>query len=331
MTLPQSAGRGAPARTATAIAPTSAVGRGRTVPHHRRAPYHKVLPGALRRVPQVASGPPARNPGRTSANLALWTYVLGGRRTPRRVARHPPGLARGGRRDRGAHRPQRLPHQHDYARLHLGLERRGGQLRHAAAGGERASSPIRATSRRRSRTCTTCWAGTRSRSLGDPGGAEPVPASASPAQRRGQQPEPWPGLLSAVRTAARRIRRCSKLPAGDCRPRRCIWTTRRLTPANEVAINWNAPLVFLLGAPEKCGALYFALHRRGRRCGTRRRVRYDERPAAPWGLTAGRGSALARRSTAGGVGTAAPCPYTCVDRSVDAARAGACATTARTQ
>jgi endoglucanase len=57
-------------------------------------------------------------------------------------------------------------------------------------------------------------------------------------------PEPWPGLLSGGPNRGRQDAAMRKLPNGP--PARCIWTSRLRTPSNEVAINWNAPLVFVL-------------------------------------------------------------------------------------
>ncbi len=53
------------------------------------------------------------------------------------------------------------------------------------------------------------------------------------------------GCSREVPIAAGRIRRCSKLPA-DTPPAKCYLDDQEAYSANEVAINWNAPLVFLL-------------------------------------------------------------------------------------
>jgi endoglucanase len=57
--------------------------------------------------------------------------------------------------------------------------------------------------------------------------------------------EPWPGLLSGGPNHGRNDAAMQKLPA-DLPPARMYLDEQAACAANEVAINWNAPLVFLL-------------------------------------------------------------------------------------
>jgi endoglucanase len=58
-------------------------------------------------------------------------------------------------------------------------------------------------------------------------------------------PEPWPGLLSGGPNRGRQDPAMRKLPA-DLPPAKMYIDDQAAYAANEVAINWNAPLVFLL-------------------------------------------------------------------------------------
>jgi len=57
-------------------------------------------------------------------------------------------------------------------------------------------------------------------------------------------PEPWPGLLSGGPNAGRQDPAMKKLPNGP--PARMYLDDQESYASNEIAINWNAPLVFLL-------------------------------------------------------------------------------------
>jgi len=57
--------------------------------------------------------------------------------------------------------------------------------------------------------------------------------------------EPWPGLLSGGPNRGRQDDAMKRLPAGTP-PARCYLDDQESYASNEVAINWNAPLVFLL-------------------------------------------------------------------------------------
>jgi endoglucanase len=57
--------------------------------------------------------------------------------------------------------------------------------------------------------------------------------------------EPWPGLLSGGPNRGRQDAAMQKLPAG-LPPAKCYLDQQESYASNEVAINWNAPLVFLL-------------------------------------------------------------------------------------
>ena len=57
--------------------------------------------------------------------------------------------------------------------------------------------------------------------------------------------EPWPGLLSGGPNRGRQDDAMKRLPAGTP-PAKCYLDAQEAYSANEVAINWNAPLVFLL-------------------------------------------------------------------------------------
>jgi endoglucanase len=65
-------------------------------------------------------------------------------------------------------------------------------------------------------------------------------------------PEPWPGLLSGGPNRGRQDPAMRKL-APDLPPAKMYLDDQEAYSANEVAINWNAPLVFLLGGvlPER--------------------------------------------------------------------------------
>jgi endoglucanase len=65
-------------------------------------------------------------------------------------------------------------------------------------------------------------------------------------------PEPWPGLLSGGPNRGRQDSAMRKAPA-DLPPAKMFLDDQEAYSANEVAINWNAPLVFLLagGLPSK--------------------------------------------------------------------------------
>jgi endoglucanase len=70
-------------------------------------------------------------------------------------------------------------------------------------------------------------------------------------QRRGSKRGPWPGLLAGGPNARRQdpaMRKWLDLP-----PARMYLDEQASYATNEVAINWNAPLVFLLagGLPRK--------------------------------------------------------------------------------
>jgi endoglucanase len=60
-------------------------------------------------------------------------------------------------------------------------------------------------------------------------------------------PLPWPGLLSGGPNRARQDASVQKLPAGTPPARSFVDVTEAYS-VNEVAINWNAPLVFVLAA-----------------------------------------------------------------------------------
>jgi len=57
--------------------------------------------------------------------------------------------------------------------------------------------------------------------------------------------EPWPGLLSGGPNRGKQDAAMKKLPA-ETPPAKCYLDEQEAYSANEVAINWNAPLVFLL-------------------------------------------------------------------------------------
>jgi endoglucanase len=57
--------------------------------------------------------------------------------------------------------------------------------------------------------------------------------------------EPWPGLLSGGPNRGKQDTAMKRLPA-DTPPAKCYLDDQEAYSANEVAINWNAPLVFLL-------------------------------------------------------------------------------------
>ncbi len=57
--------------------------------------------------------------------------------------------------------------------------------------------------------------------------------------------EPWPGLLSGGPNRGKQDTAMKRLPA-DTPPAKCYLDEQEAYSANEVAINWNAPLVFLL-------------------------------------------------------------------------------------
>ena len=57
--------------------------------------------------------------------------------------------------------------------------------------------------------------------------------------------EPWPGLLSGGPNRGRQDNAMRSIPA-DTPPAKCYLDDQEAYSANEVAINWNAPLVFLL-------------------------------------------------------------------------------------
>jgi endoglucanase len=57
--------------------------------------------------------------------------------------------------------------------------------------------------------------------------------------------EPWPGLLSGGPNRGRQDPAMRKVPAGTP-PAKCYLDDQEAYSANEVAINWNAPLVFVL-------------------------------------------------------------------------------------
>jgi endoglucanase len=63
-------------------------------------------------------------------------------------------------------------------------------------------------------------------------------------------PEPWPGLLSGGPNAGRQDEVMKKLPP-DLPPAKMYVDDRGAYSANEVAINWNAALVFLLAGVEE--------------------------------------------------------------------------------
>uniref|UniRef100_Q024I1 Endoglucanase n=1 Tax=Solibacter usitatus (strain Ellin6076) TaxID=234267 RepID=Q024I1_SOLUE len=62
--------------------------------------------------------------------------------------------------------------------------------------------------------------------------------------------EPWPGLLSGGPNHGRQDDAMRKIPA-DTPPAKCYLDDQEAYSANEVAINWNAPLVFLLAGALK--------------------------------------------------------------------------------
>jgi endoglucanase len=59
--------------------------------------------------------------------------------------------------------------------------------------------------------------------------------------------EPWPGLLSGGPNRGRQDAAMRTLPA-DLLPAKIFLDVQAAYAANEVAINWNAPLVFVLSA-----------------------------------------------------------------------------------
>jgi endoglucanase len=59
-----------------------------------------------------------------------------------------------------------------------------------------------------------------------------------------QNAEPWPGLLSGGPNAGRQDPAMKKLPDGP--PARMYLDEQDSYASNEIAINWNAPLVFIL-------------------------------------------------------------------------------------
>ncbi len=145
--------------------------------------------------------------------------------------------------NRRAQRGQRLPHQHDAFRLRLGLERRGRELRPSTPGGQRPGADPRVRGRGRSTTCTTCWAATRSPLVGHALGANPFKKPHHRPSGADQNAVPWPGLLSGGPNRQRQDAVLEELPTA---PRPDVRRRRSLVRRNENAINWNAPLVFLL-------------------------------------------------------------------------------------
>ena len=83
-------------------------------------------------------------------------------------------------------------------------------------------------------------------------GANPVRHPHHRPSGAGTNPEPWPGLLSGGPNRGRQDPVMQKLPA-DLPPAKMYLDDQGAYSANEVAINWNAPLVFLLAGalPEK--------------------------------------------------------------------------------
>jgi endoglucanase len=65
--------------------------------------------------------------------------------------------------------------------------------------------------------------------------------------------EPWPGLLSGGPNPGRNDPAARRLPA-DLPPAKVYVDDEGSYSTNEIAINWNAPLVFLLAAAEQWGA-----------------------------------------------------------------------------
>ena len=59
-----------------------------------------------------------------------------------------------------------------------------------------------------------------------------------------QNAEPWPGLLAGGPNAQRQDPAMSRLP--DLPPAKMYLDDQDSYATNEIAINWNAPLVFLL-------------------------------------------------------------------------------------
>ena len=59
-------------------------------------------------------------------------------------------------------------------------------------------------------------------------------------------PKPWPGLLSGGPNAGRQDPEMQKLIPADTPPARAFLDLRGSYASNEIAINWNAPLVFVL-------------------------------------------------------------------------------------
>jgi len=61
-----------------------------------------------------------------------------------------------------------------------------------------------------------------------------------------QNPDPWPGLLAGGPNARRQDPAMKRLP--DLPPAKMYIDDQESYATNEVAINWNAPLVFLLAS-----------------------------------------------------------------------------------
>ncbi|MGA8577516.1 MAG: glycoside hydrolase family 9 protein, partial [Bryobacteraceae bacterium] len=60
-------------------------------------------------------------------------------------------------------------------------------------------------------------------------------------------PEPWPGLLSGGPNPGRQDAAMQRLPA-SLPPAKMYLDDEASYSTNEIAINWNAPLVFVLAA-----------------------------------------------------------------------------------
>ena len=231
----------------------AAVGRRRTVAHHRRGATTDRISWThyARRSAQRHRGPNATDPQGWAnvANLALWTYVLGGGEGCRRGGRHPPTIpSKAADEIVRAHAPANgyriSMTTRDYIWGSNGVAANYGMQLLVA----NAFRPNPRYVETPSKTCTTCWGGTRSRCRSSrrwattrsairttgPAARTESRAVAGPALRRSQPRAPGSGHA--------RRRSCPRA----CPRRRCTWTTRRPTRANEVAINWNAPLVFLL-------------------------------------------------------------------------------------
>ena len=180
-------------------------------------------------------------------DLALWTYVLGGGKNAAAADAIRQDSLAAADRDCGTQRPPTVTASASPEAITSGVRTERGELRHAVAGGQRVSPRPRYGEAALENLHYLLGRNTFSLSFVTRLGEHPYRHPHHRPSGADNNPEPWPGLLSGGPNPERQDAAMQKLPA-NLPPAKMYLDEEASYSTNEVAINWNAPLVFLLAA-----------------------------------------------------------------------------------